>query len=72
MLTERQREILAHHANGMTLMAISQQMYLSYITVRKDIEKAKRTLGAHTLAHAVCRGLMKGELEISGTGVNAV
>lgn len=65
-VTERQREILARHANGATLQEVSEQMYLSYITVRKDVEKAKRVLGGSTLGAVTAKALVKGCIKWTG------
>ncbi len=68
MLTNRQREILAHHSNGMTLVEVADYLGISYSTCRNQAETAKRVLGSHTLANAIVMGLHYGNLEMTEDG----
>lgn len=68
MLTPRQREILAAHANGQTLVEVSKQLGISYSTCRNQAETAKKVLGSHTLANAVILGLHYGNMEMMEDG----
>jgi DNA-binding NarL/FixJ family response regulator len=63
-ITPRQGQILAMHASGMTLVEVSEQLHYSYITVRKDMEEAKRRLCASTLAEAVVAAWRRGHLKV--------
>lgn len=68
MLTNRQREILAHHANGQTLVEVADYLGISYSTCRNQAETAKKVLGSHTLANAVILGIHYGNLEFMEDG----
>lgn len=68
MLTNRQREILAHHSNGMTLVEVAFHLGISYSTCRNQAETAKKILGSHTLANATVLGLHYGNLEMTEDG----
>lgn len=68
MLTPRQREILAIHANGMTLVETAKHLGISYSTCRNQAETAKKILGSHTLANAIILSLFYGNLEMKDDG----
>lgn len=68
MLTPRQREILGHHANGMTLVQTAAHLGITYSTCRNQAETAKKILGSGTLANAVILGLHYGCLEMREDG----
>ena len=65
VLTERQRKILCAHANGFNLCEVAVDLSYSYVTIRKDVERAKRKLGAFNLAQAVVLAIANGEIVIS-------
>lgn len=67
-LTERQCRILCAHANGFTLCEIAVDLSYSYVTIRKDVERAKRKLGAFNLAQAVVLAVALGEIVIAQDG----
>lgn len=67
-MTPRQREMLAHVANGMTLNEVGQKLHVSYHTVRNSLDDAKERVGAKSLAHAVLVGLREGFLLIDADG----
>lgn len=67
-LTERQRKILCAHANGFTLCEIAVHLSYSYVTIRKDVEKTKKKLGAFNLAQAVVLAVAAGEIVIAQDG----
>lgn len=68
VLTERQRKILCAHANGFNLCEVAVDLSYSYVTIRKDVERAKRRLGAFNLAQAVVLAVANGEIVISDDG----
>lgn len=68
MLTPRQREILGHHANGMTLVETAMHLGITYSTCRNQAETAKKILGSGTLANAVILGLHYGCLAMEEDG----
>lgn len=68
VLTERQAKILALHANGFNLCEIAVDLSYSYVTIRKDVERAKKRLGAFNLAQAVVLAIAGGEIVISESG----
>lgn len=68
MLTPRQREILGHHANGMTLVETAKHLGITYSTCRNQAETAKKILGSNTLANAIILGLHYGNLEMQEDG----
>lgn len=68
MLTERQRKILASHANGYNLCEVAGNLCYSYVTIRKDVERAKRRLGAFNLAQAVVLAISAGEVVLLDNG----
>ena len=68
MLTPRQREILGHHANGLTLVETASLLGITYSTCRNQAETAKKILGSGTLANAVILGLHYGCLEMKEDG----
>lgn len=69
LLTERQRYLLAMHANGETIQDIASSLGYAYITIRKDAENAKKILGAGTLAHAVAQAFFHREIALDPDGV---
>lgn len=68
MLTPRQRQILAIHANGLTLVETAKDLGISYSTCRNQAETAKKILGSHTLANAIILGLFYNNLEMKDDG----
>lgn len=68
VLTERQQKILCAHANGYNLCEIAVDLSYSYVTIRKDVERAKKKLGAFNLAQAVVLAVAVGEVVISEDG----
>lgn len=68
-VTPRQAEILALHAKGMTLVEVSEVLHYSYITIRKDMEDAKRRLCASTLAEAVVAAWRQGNIRVDDNDV---
>lgn len=68
LLTERQRKILCAHANGFNLCEVAVDLNYSYVTIRKDVEKTKKALGAFNLAQAVVLAVARGEIVIAENG----
>ena len=68
VLTERQKNILCMHANGFNLCEVAVDLSYSYVTIRKDVERAKKRLGAFNLAQAVVLAISNGEIAISEDG----
>lgn len=68
LLTERQRKILCAHANGFNLCEVAVDLSYSYVTIRKDVEKTKKKLGAFNLAQAVVLAISMGEIVVSEDG----
>ncbi|HEV7203485.1 MAG TPA: response regulator transcription factor [Jatrophihabitans sp.] len=63
-LTEREREVLTHLANGLSNAEIAQQMFVSVHTVRNHVANLSAKLGAHSklevLSIAIREGLING------------
>jgi DNA-binding NarL/FixJ family response regulator len=62
LLTEREREVLIHVANGMSNKRIAQRLSLSVKTVEKHRSNFMRKLQLHNTASitmfAICKGLV--------------
>jgi DNA-binding NarL/FixJ family response regulator len=61
-LTDRERQVLALVAEGITNEAVAAQLMLSSETVRTHIRNAMRKLGTHTRAHAVVEAIRSEEI----------
>lgn len=68
-LTERQLQMLAMLAGGVTVKGMARQLYLSEHTVKCHIYHVYRILGATNGPHAVAQGYLQGYLKIPAKGV---
>jgi len=62
VLTAREREILAHLAEGRSIEEIAAELVLSVATIRTHVRNAMGKLGTRTRAHAIVVALRRGEL----------
>ncbi len=62
-LTDREREILGMLAQGLTNVAISEQLFLSVHTVRNHIANLSAKLGAHSKLEALAIAVREGLVE---------
>jgi DNA-binding CsgD family transcriptional regulator len=62
VLTDREREVLALLATGMTGEQAAEELFLSPETVRTHVRNAMRKLGAKTRVHAVALALRLREI----------
>ena len=62
-LTDREREILAFLARGMSNKAIASNLYLSVNTIRNYIQAVLKKLGAHSKLEAVSTAVREGIIE---------
>lgn len=51
-LTDRERQILAGVAEGLTNQEIAEQLYIGFSTVKTHLEHARTKLGARNSCHA--------------------
>jgi DNA-binding CsgD family transcriptional regulator len=65
VLADRQREVLALAARGLTHRQIAQKLYLSPYTVFEYLKSARERLGARNTAHAVAIAIVCGLIEFS-------
>jgi DNA-binding CsgD family transcriptional regulator len=63
LLTDREREVLEHVAEGLTTREIARQLEIRPATVRTHVEHAREKLGARTRAEAVARAMELRQLE---------
>lgn len=61
-MSDRERQVLALVADGLSNEDIAAQLMISAETVRTHIRNAMRKLGAHTRAHAVVEALRNEEI----------
>ncbi|MEU3613457.1 helix-turn-helix transcriptional regulator [Streptomyces sp. NPDC006872] len=61
-LTARQRQVLAHAANGLTNAQIGRQLALSPPTINRHLAAIYKALGARDRANAVALALLSGDL----------
>jgi DNA-binding CsgD family transcriptional regulator len=59
-LSPREAEIIRHVVTGLTSKEIARLLGISPLTVQKHRERARRTLGVHTLSEMVRRGRVPG------------
>jgi DNA-binding NarL/FixJ family response regulator len=64
MLTAREREILAHLAEGRSIEEIAAELVLSGATIRTHVRNAMGKLGTRTRAHAIVVAMRRGELAL--------
>lgn len=64
VLTVREREILAHLAEGRSIEDIAAELVLSGATIRTHVRNAMGKLGTRTRAHAIVVALRRGELAL--------
>jgi DNA-binding NarL/FixJ family response regulator len=64
VLTAREREILAHLAEGRSIEEIAAELVLSGATIRTHVRNAMGKLGTRTRAHAIVVALRRGELAL--------
>jgi DNA-binding NarL/FixJ family response regulator len=62
-LTERESEVLALLADGLSHEEIAQRLQISAETVRTHLQKARSRLGAENRTHAVATALRRGLIE---------
>jgi DNA-binding CsgD family transcriptional regulator len=55
-LSPREAEIIRHVVTGLTSKEIARLLGISPLTVQKHRERARRTLGVHTVSELICRG----------------
>lgn len=61
-LSERERQVLLHAANGLRDVEIGKTLYLGEHTVKQYLSRAYRKLGARNRAQAVAIALRAGEI----------
>jgi DNA-binding CsgD family transcriptional regulator len=71
-LTPRQVELLAMYASGYSLQQIADIKFLSYVTVQKEMAKAKERSQADTLPHLVAVCVQTGVIIKNGRGFKPV
>ena len=64
LLTERERAVLTHLADGLTLKQIGRRLGISPRTVESHVEKLYRKLGVSTRMQAVSRAATLGLIEL--------
>ncbi len=64
-LTQREKEVLEHLAQGKRPDQIAHQMSLSTATINLHIQKAKRRLNANTREQAVALAIARKEISLS-------
>ena len=62
-LSPRQRDVLAHIADGLRIKQSADRLGIEYNTARSHAAKAKNRLGAKSAAHAVAIALRKGLIQ---------
>jgi two-component system response regulator NreC len=63
-LSQREREVLALMAQGLTAEAVGEQLGISVETVRTHTRNAIRKTGARNRVHAIARSLVAGDIEL--------
>jgi PAS domain S-box-containing protein len=61
-LTEREREVVRHVAQGATTPEIAERLFISVTTVDTHVRKAMLRLGAKNRAHLIALALQQGEI----------
>lgn len=64
VLTAREREVLAHLAEGRSIEDIAAELVLSGETIRTHVRNAMGKLGTRTRAHAIVVAMRRGELAL--------
>lgn len=64
VLTAREREVLAHLAEGRSVEEIAAELVLSGETIRTHVRNAMGKLGTRTRAHAIVVAMRRGELAL--------
>lgn len=64
VLTAREREVLAHLAEGRSIEEIAADLVLSGETIRTHVRNAMGKLGTRTRAHAIVVAMRRGELAL--------
>jgi DNA-binding NarL/FixJ family response regulator len=64
VLTVREREVLGHLAEGLSVEEIAADLVLSTETIRTHVRNAMGKLGTRTRAHAIVVALRRGELAL--------
>lgn len=64
VLSVREREVLAHLAEGRSIEDIAGELVLSTETIRTHVRNAMGKLGTRTRAHAIVVALRRGELAL--------
>jgi DNA-binding NarL/FixJ family response regulator len=65
-LTERQKRMLTLVAQGSTDEQIASDALVSLSVAKREMHNIRTKLGAHSRAHAVAIGFVKGYLQASG------
>lgn len=63
LLTEREREVLAWVAAGLTDRGVAERLGVAISTIRTHVEHARAKLGAATRAQAIARAIATGQVE---------
>jgi two-component system nitrate/nitrite response regulator NarL len=66
LLSDREREVLQHAAQGYKLGDIAEELFISPETARTHLRNARTKLGARTVAEAVSEAIASGQIEGSG------
>jgi DNA-binding CsgD family transcriptional regulator len=63
-LTQRERDCLRYSADGLQQESIGKKLGLARVTVETHLRNAKRKLKARSLAEAIARGIVFGEIPL--------
>ena len=63
-LSNREREVLALVANGLTNVEIGMELHISIATVKNHRSRIIGFLGANNMPHAVAIAIQRGELVV--------
>lgn len=61
-LTDREREVLAAVAEGLTNHEIAEKLFIGFSTVKTHLDHARTKLGARNTTHAAILALRAGHL----------
>lgn len=61
-LTDREKEVLQHCADGEQVGEIARGLHVEANTVKSHLKKIYRKLGVHTMAAAVAKALRRGSI----------
>jgi DNA-binding NarL/FixJ family response regulator len=71
VLPDRQREVLALAARGLTNLEIAQELYLSPHTVPEYLRLIRERLGAANTTHAVAIAIVEGLIDVDAITARA-